>query len=177
LASGKKTGLRSFAELLAGGDRRSIGRASAAAKMALADRARFPQLLKCMWSEDPVVRMRAADATEKVSAKKPELLRPFKAELLGLAQQSTQQELRWHLALMLPRLPLSAAERQATGAVLKEYLEDRSSIVRTLALQGLWDLSQKDSELLAEVRAILEQTTRTGTAAMKARARKLLTRG
>jgi hypothetical protein len=56
--------------------------------------------------------MRAADAAEKISLKKPQLLAPFKAELLGLAEETAQAELRWHLALMVPRLPLSRAEHE-----------------------------------------------------------------
>jgi hypothetical protein len=59
--------------------------------------------------------MRAADAAEKVSAKKPRLLDRHKAELLGLLAEAEQIELRWHLALMIPRLrlaPLSASAPQ-----------------------------------------------------------------
>ncbi len=72
---------------------------------------RFPELLECLWCSDPVVRMRASDAAEKISVQRPELLRPFKAELLGLACEATQQEVRWHLALMIPRLPPRAGNR------------------------------------------------------------------
>jgi len=127
-----------------------------------------------MWSDEPVIRMRAADAAEKISCAKPELLQPFKAELLGLAQESTQQEVRWHLALMLPRLRLTSPERRSAVARLQEYLQDRSSIVKTLALQGLSDLARDDEQLQPEVLELIAQASRTGTAAMKARARKLL---
>jgi hypothetical protein len=137
---------------------------------------RFPELLECLWSDDPVVRMRAADAAEKISVQRPELLHPFKAELLGLAGGAIQQELRGHLALMIPRLPLTHAERQTALALFKEYLRDRGSIVKTHALQGLADLARIDPGLQLEVAGILEQAGRTGTPAMKARARKLLPR-
>jgi len=135
---------------------------------------RFPELLACLWCDDPLVRMRAADAAEKASVQRAELLYPFKAELLGLAAETTQQELRWHLALMIPRLPLTRAERQRALALFKEFLSDRSSIVKTCALQGLAELAQGDPELRSDVMSVFEQASRTGTPAMKARARKLL---
>ena len=97
----------------------------------------FPELLAGLWSEDPIVRMRAADAAEKVTRKNPQLLQPFKKELLGLMADAGQQELRWHLAVMIPRLPLTSWERQRATSLLNSYLEDRSSIVKTLLFRGL----------------------------------------
>jgi HEAT repeat protein len=160
--------------ILRGGDRRSIGQSNRVVRLILGQPKRFAELLECLWSDDPVVRMRAADAAEKISAQRPELVHPFKAELLGLARETTQQELRWHLAQLIPRLPLTRAERQRAIALLKEFLNDRSSIVKTFALQGLAELAHGNPKLQADVIAVLEQASRTGTPAMKARARKLL---
>jgi len=163
-----------IAALLKGGDRRSIGRSNAVVKLVLRAPKRFAELMQCLWSNDPIVRMRAADAAEKISALQPELLKPYKAETLGLLAETLQIELRWHLAQMIRRLPLTQAERSRAAEALQLYLEDRSSIVRTFALQALTDLSQSDAALRPRVREILEQSTVTGTAAMKARARRLL---
>jgi hypothetical protein len=161
-------------DLLSGGDRRSLGRSNEAEKIVLLQARRFPELFRCMWSDDPVVRMRAADAAEKVTVERPELLHPHKQELLGLLEGAEQIELRWHLALMVPRLDMSARERERATATLRRYLEDRSSIVKTCAMQGLADLARQDPDLQDAVKHILEESLRTGTAAMKARARKLL---
>jgi hypothetical protein len=120
--------------------------------------------------------MRAADAAEKVTRKHGGLLLPYKKELLGLMNEAEPQELRWHLAAMVPRLPLSAKERQAAISSLESYLEDRSSIVKTSALQGLADLAEDDPNLRSSVTEILREATRNGTPAMKARSRKLLLR-
>ena len=163
-----------LASILQGGDRRSLGQANRVAALILGQPKRFPELLECLWGDDPVVRMRAADAAEKISARRAELLHPFKAELLGLAGETSQQELRWHLALMIPRLPLTRAERKRAIAFLKQFLSDRSSIVKTCALQGLAELAQGNPEIRSGVIGVMEQASRTGTPAMKARARKLL---
>jgi len=59
---------------------------------------------------------------------------------------------------------------------LNRYLEDRSSIFKTSALQGFADLAQDDASIRPGVIEILREATRSGTAAMKARGRKLLIR-
>ena len=161
---------------LQGSDRRSIGRADEVARLILEAPRRFRELIKCLWDENPVVRMRAADAAEKVSAQKPRLLDCYKAELLGLLAEAEQIELRWHLAAMVPRLRLTAPERRRAAAALQRYLDNRSSIVKTFALQGLADLARDDSVLQGKVRLLLEQAVQSGTPAMKARARQLLKR-
>jgi hypothetical protein len=167
---------KSVVTLLSGGDRRSIGQSYAVVAMVLARPALFRSLIKGMWDQDPVVRMRAADAAEKVSLEKPKLLQPFKTELLVLLVEAREQELRWHLAQMVPRLSLTAAERVHAASTLRIYLDDRSSIVKTFAMQGLADLAVADEKLLPATVELLDRLTRTGTPAMRARGRKLLAR-
>jgi hypothetical protein len=160
--------------LLRGGDRRMIGRSDQVVAIVAKDPRLFPELIAGLWSPDPLVRMRAADAAEKVTRKNHCLLTPYKKELLGLMTEATEQELRWHLAVMVPRLPLNAAERQLALFSLNRYLEDRSSIVKTFALQGLADFALSDPNIRPRVVETLREATRNGTSAMKARSRKLL---
>jgi len=165
-----------LAHLLRGGDRRSIGRANEVAALIAKDSRLFPELVSSLWSDDHIVRMRAADVAEKVTRKQPQLLRPNKRELLGLLTETQQAELRWHLAAMIPRLELTLADCQKAANALRTFLEDRSSIVKTSALQGLADLALQDREMRAEVIENLREARRNGTPAMKARSRRLLAR-
>ncbi|HEY6249762.1 MAG TPA: hypothetical protein VI685_07355 [Candidatus Angelobacter sp.] len=167
----KSVAIRSF---LIGGDRRSIGRANKLVTLLEGRPDLLPELVCEMWSADAVLAMRAADALEKFTRKQADVLQRFKKELLGLAKETCQQELRWHLAAMLPRLQLSSSERRQVIRILIEYLEDKSSIVKTFALQGLFDLSLLHSELRPQVEELLTAALSTGTAAMRARSRKLL---
>jgi hypothetical protein len=160
--------------LLEGWDGRTIGRSDQLVAMVSAHPELFPKLIAGLWSTHPMVRMRAADATEKVTRKHGELLQPYKKELLGLMTEAQQQELRWHLAVMVPRLRLSPNERQIAISSLSSYLEDRSSIVKTFALQGLADVAQHEPSIRSRVVEILREATRSGTPAMKARSHKLL---
>lgn len=93
---------------------------------------------------------------------------------MGLLAETEQQELRWHLAAIIPRLELRKEEREFAIGHLKRYLEDRSSIVRTFALEGLVELSREDAKARVEAVEILREALRMGSTAMKARSRKLL---
>ncbi|HMD32229.1 MAG TPA: hypothetical protein VKG84_09995 [Candidatus Acidoferrales bacterium] len=165
---------KNILDLLAGADRRTIGRADQVARLVGKNLALFPKLIAGLWSEDPVIRMRAADAVEKITRTAPAQLQRYKKELLGLMAEADQQELRWHLAVMVPRLSLKPAERRRAAELLSGYLEDRSSIVRTFALQGLADLAQQEPSMRATVTDLLRESVRSGTPAMRARSRKLL---
>jgi hypothetical protein len=126
-----------------------------------------------MSDPEPVVRMRAADALEKLTRDRADLLIPHKRTLLALAGRARQQEVRWHLAQMLPRLLLTRSERLRGAVLLRDYLRDESVIVRTMAIQALADLAGRTPELRGEVRRLLARAARLGAPAVRARARRL----
>jgi hypothetical protein len=159
---------------LSGGDRRSIGRSNEVVAHVLAHPVNFRHLIEGLAANDPVLRMRAADAMEKITARRPELLRPYKRKLLAIARSITQQEIRWHAALVIPRLELTPKERAVALDILFDYLRDKSSIVKTFAMQAIWDLAASDLKLKSQITPLIEELTQVGTAAMRARGRKLL---
>jgi hypothetical protein len=81
---------QNIADLPDGSDKRSIGRANEVAERVQREPRRFRELIECLGSDNPVLRMRAAEAAEKVSAKKPRLLDRYKPELLGLLAEAEQ---------------------------------------------------------------------------------------
>ena len=151
--------------LLQGGDRRTIGRSDQVAEMVSGD---------AHWS---LVRVcSGANARRGCRGKgHAKASRPCKNELLGLMAETQEQELRWHLAVLVPRPELNARERQVAISSLHRYLEDRSSIVKTFALQGLVDLVKNGPGMRSRVIDIVRQAIRHATPAMKACSRKLLT--
>ena len=138
---------------LAGTDRRSIGRSGEVVADILERGAPFAALIRGMLDADPVIRMRSADAAEKVSAQHPGYLQPYARTLIDVVAKSGQQEVRWHVAQMLPRLELTPAARKKAYTILQEYLGDGSSIVRTFAMQALVDLAENDAPRRWAVRA------------------------
>ena len=160
--------------LTAGRHRLSSGRTAEVIDLVRAHPRKAAQLLECLWDEDPGVAMRAADALEKLSRNHPSLLSSWKAPLLGLLAQATQNKLRWSLAATIPRLKLTIPECRRVADTLQSWLEDASSIVKTCALQGLADLTRQDPSLQPVVLDLLRIHSRSGTPAMRARGRMLL---
>jgi hypothetical protein len=159
---------------LQGGDRRSIGNVGEVVAAVRKKPDLFKDLVAGLFDNDPVVRMRAADALEKISVEKPESLQPFKTELIRLARQTQQQELRWHAAQMIPRLKLTPKETATVTDIFFDYLKDKSKIVVTFAMQALSDLALKEDAASARVIRAIEKLTRTGSPAIQSRGKKLL---
>ena len=161
---------------LEGGDRRSIGRVSEVVEEVLNDPCLFEVVFNAMLSDDPIIRMRSADAVEKITAKRPEYLQPYKEKLIQQVAKVDQQEIRWHVAQMFPRLELSKEERAVIVEILLDYLNDKSKIVKTFSMQALADFAERDASLRLKVIKLLEELAKTGSPAMRSRGRKLLER-
>jgi hypothetical protein len=159
---------------LAGTDRRSTGRSDEVVDEVLASPTLFDAVFEGMLADDPVLRMRAADAVEKITAQHPEYLRPYKNKLIRRVARIDQQEVRWHVAQMFSRLDLTRAERRVVVDILAEYLKDESKIVKTFSMQALADMAEQDAELRPSIVMQLQELTRTGSPAMQSRGRKLL---
>ncbi|HEV3253335.1 MAG TPA: hypothetical protein VG033_02940 [Candidatus Acidoferrales bacterium] len=159
---------------LGGGDRRSIGASNEVVAEVLARPALFRLVFEGLEMGDALVQMRSADAVEKITRGRPELLQRYKKRILGTIAENNQPEVRWHVASMIPRLKLTARERGVAVDILFDYLHERSSIVKTCAMQGLAELAMKHAPLKVQVLPLLEELTETGTPAMRARGRKLL---
>jgi hypothetical protein len=96
---------------LAGGDRRSIGKADEVVNEVLEDPRLFDTLFESILAEAEVVRMRAADAIEKITVKRRETLQPYKGRLMEEVARLEQKEVRWHVAQMLPRAEPASMRR------------------------------------------------------------------
>ena len=161
--------------MLAGGDRRSIGRSVEVAAEVLANPLLFKAIVRGMSSDDPIIRMRAADAAEKITLHNPGLLQAHRKTLLRIAR-SDQQEVRWHMAQLFSRVTWTRSERKTILSILQDYLKDKSSIVRTFAMQALADQAEQDRTLRTSIVKQIRMLVDSGTPAMKSRGKKLLER-
>ena len=95
--------MHAILKMLEGGDRRSIGRSNEVVALVLEQHELFEVLMAGIGLPDPLVRMRCADAAEKITVLHPEYLRPHKHTLIEDYSRIEQQEVRWHIAAMLAR--------------------------------------------------------------------------
>jgi len=161
-------------KLLREGDLRTKGRSEDVVKQALKRPELFKDVVAAILDDDPGVRMRAADAAEKISRIHPEWLKPHKKLFLRTISRIDQQEVRWHVAQILPRFELTGPERRTVVGLMKSFLTDESSIVKTFAMQALADIAIQDDRYLPEVTKIIDKLIKNGSPAMKARGKKLL---
>ncbi len=166
--------MHTILKMLEGGDRRSIGRSNEVVALVLKKPELFGVLISGMSLDDILVRMRCADAAEKVTVVHPEYLRPYKRALIEDLSRIAQKEVRWHVAAMLARLSLTTKEQDRVVEILLTYTNDRSSIVKTIAMQSLADLALRDVKLKPLVRRHIEELIVIGTPAMRARGKHLL---
>ena len=162
---------------LIGGDLRSIGRAEEVVQDILQDPTLFGEVFEGLLDDDPRVRMRSADALEKVSSRHPEYLQPFKNRLINEISKIEQQEVRWHVAQMFSYLEVSRTERDEIVRILLFYLDaDRSRIVKVCSIQTLADLAERDESIRPTIVRRLREVIASGSPAMANRAQKLLPR-
>lgn len=171
---GRQVGVNEIISKLREGDLRTIGKVPEVVALVFRRPELFPGVLEALQHPDPGVRMRAADALEKITRQQPEFLQPHKEFILEQARSQPQQEVRWHLAQIIPRLRLSALEIAQVAEVLFRYLDDPSKIVQANSLEALVELARAEDRLWKKVTGTLENLAETGSPAVRSRARKLL---
>lgn len=162
-----------FVATLSGGDRRTLKGVDAALDAVRDDPALLPQLFACILSDDEIVRMRAADACEKLCRECPEWFVPYTERLLTDVAAIDQASVQWHLAQMLAEIHLSAAQRRRAVAVLLRQL-DRSDdwIVVNLTLEALAGFVPAELDTAA-FRDLLDRYAGDSRRSVRARVRKL----
>lgn len=153
---------------------RGPGAAPAVAAAALRQPDVLRQLVEATSDSRTVVSTRAANALRKVQEAKPELLLPFAGKLARCALACEEQRTRWDLTLVIGALPLHGRERKLATDVLIQALDSQSAFLRAFALQALVRSSSEDTAIAPCLRRALENAREDASAAVRARARKLL---
>lgn len=166
--------MKNFEKLLSGGDLRSIGNSNAIAAE-IKNQAEFDELFRYLFHEDRLVKMRAADALEKISAAHPGYLAGHKKELFKLLNTEAGIELQWHLAQLITRVDLAAKETEIVWAKLSEWVmnKNQSRIVRVNSLQSLYDLSNQYPGFKNKFTTIINKLEKEQISSIAARIKKL----
>jgi len=119
--------------------------------------------------------MKAVDAVEKVTLKHPEFLKPHKTQLMAVLKSADHKELKWHIAQLIPRLPLTEEDLEDVRHIFTYWALNRneSKIVRVNALQGLFDLSQTHQEVQEDLLRTMSEMEHEMIPSIEARIRKL----
>lgn len=166
--------MKDVLQCLGGGDLRSIGRSGLLTRQ-IKTQNDFDMVFQFLKSHDRLLVMRAADVLEKVSKGNPQWLTKHKDALLRLLIKASDKELKWHLALMCPRLPLTSPQAKSVWNVLSKWAQDctESKIVRVNSLQGIADLTLAHKQLKSRWRSFISKIETENIPSLKARVRKL----
>ncbi len=133
---------------LTGGDPRSLGQADDVVRAVLGDRLLLGSLIECVFDDDPMVRMRASDALEKICRREPSWLVPHSECLLTEMAAIDQPSVRWHVAQMLARIPLTPRQRASAVAILEGNLTTSSDwLVLNHSLEAMAEFVREDPTL------------------------------
>lgn len=159
---------------LAGGDLRSIGKSDEVVRLTLQDALLVEVLVDGMQASDPVIRMRCADAFEKVTAAVPGAAQPFASQVLELLSHGQPQEILWHLLQVVPRIVWSADQLPVVLAAVAAAHNERSSVVRADALQAEVELLAQVPERKDHVVRLVRMALSVSAPAVRSRACRLM---
>ena len=162
------------ADILKGGDLRSIGRSNKIAS-SIDNQESFDELFQQLFHPDRKVVMRSADAVEKITLKNPAFLKQHKASIIKLVETARHIELKWHLALIASRLELARREFRKVWQILTDWANNKkeSKIVRVNSMQGLFNLLQTNQELKQDFNLTLNRIEKENIPSINARIKKI----
>jgi len=133
-------------------------------------------LMKELISEDPFARRCAADLARRVSESEPGILSGYSDVLIDLALEIRLDEwpARGHVLLAAASNTTSRTQRLRLAPLARAMIEDDRNALRAIALEAFAVLAAAEPELREEGVVLLENARREGTAAMRARARRML---
>lgn len=166
-----------FSEMLAsGGHANSLGRLGDVIELVLHDKYRLDELYGCLFDEDAWVRMRAADALEKICRQHPDWLVPYIDKLSSDFSSSVQPSIQWHMAQIYGEVDLTDGQKQQAIRWLKELLstKDVDWIVAANAMDTLAQFTKDESLSKTDLVPLLKIQQQHKSNAVIRRANKIL---
>jgi hypothetical protein len=144
--------------LVVGGKSNSLDRVSEVIAQVLDDKSRLSELYACLFEEDPWLRMRAADALEKVCREHPDWLTPYIDRFPDELTTSNQPSILWHLAQIYSEVDLTSAQKRFAINWLRQLLSTTEIdwIVAARAMDTLLQFTEEGSFPRAKMTALLK---------------------
>lgn len=159
-------------EWLSGGDLRSDGMSNEAADFVLKNPQVFDELFEGLSVSDDVVRGRTADALEKISRKKPDLMIDRLPKLLQVAEEDHVSMVKMHLAMIFGHLAMYEERLNELISGLLDLLDDGSVFTGSWAIVSLCIIGRKYPEECNQILERIEPIQRDQSIAMRTKARK-----
>jgi HEAT repeat protein len=136
-----------FLEMLSGGDLRSDGRSNEVVEIVLRSPQLLGKLIEALSETDDVIRGRAADALEKVSRTRPELVKEHLPLLIKLAYDDKVPMVKFHIAMIFGNLKTSGEMFDQITSALFHLLQDESVFVKSWVIVSLCIISRRNKKI------------------------------
>ncbi|MES2963479.1 MAG: hypothetical protein V4760_06285 [Bdellovibrionota bacterium] len=143
-------------------------------RLTIASPALILDVLEGLRSKEIKVAMYCAEALEKISRAKAQLLSGYETEILVNLSVSTWSEVRGPLALIVPRLTLTDALKNNAIKVLFDFLNDESTILRERVYSALAQVSATDVGVMEKMVPLLTSRLALSDQAERIKAKNLL---
>lgn len=150
---------QNFSKLLAvGGKSNSLGQVNEVISLILLDKSRLKELYGCLFEEDAWLRMRAADALEKIGREHPDWLLAFIDKFQKELAISNQPSIQWHLAQIYKEVKLTDEQKRLAIQWLEKILSTTQVdwIVAANAMVTLAKFAQDGSVSQSELLVLLK---------------------
>jgi HEAT repeat protein len=124
-------------EWLSGGDLRSDGLADEVSSAVLKNPDLFDDLFAGLSTSDDVIRGRTADALEKVSRSRPDLIIEHLEDLVSSARTDPVPMVKMHLAMIFGHLAMYEEQIEILRSALFNLLDDESVFAKSWAIASL----------------------------------------
>ena len=168
---------KQFSEILTdGGHANSLGRVDDVINAVLQDTSRLEELYGCLFHEDAWVRMRAADALEKICREHPDWIAPYIDRIQQELADSTQASIQWHIAQIYQQVELTDTQKKQAISWLKQLISTTEVdwIVSANAMDTLVVFSKDGSVTTDEIVQLLNTQTNHKSKSVVKRATKHL---
>jgi len=159
---------------LSGGDLRSDGMADEVAHFILDNPGAFEDLYAGLTEADEVVRGRAADAIEKVSRSRPDLLVDHLPQIESLARKEQVPLVKMHLAMIFGHLAVYPELIEQLKPPLIDFLDDDSVFTRSWTIVSLCIIARKYPQECQGVIELLVPLLADGSIAIRSRVKKAI---
>ena len=159
---------------LSGGDLRSDGMSNEVADFVFKNPELFDELFEGLSVSDDVVRGRTADALEKVSRVRPDLIIDRLPKLLQVAEEDHVPMVKMHLAMIFGHLAMYEERLRQLISTLQYLLDDGSVFTRSWAVVSLCIIGRKYPQERKQILERIEPIQRDQSIAMRTKARKAI---
>jgi HEAT repeat protein len=161
-------------EWLTGGDLRSDGMSNEAADFVLKNPELLDELFAGLSVSDDVVRGRTADALEKVSRARPDIMIDRLPKLIQVAKEDHVPMVKMHLAMIFGHLAIYEERLRELISTLLNLLDDGSVFTRSWAVVSLCIIGRKYPQERKQILERIEPIQRDQSIAMRTKARKAI---